>query len=166
MRIVAEGEHVRHIIDQRVKARHLALRRLFLRPSIVERGLAEGDGPVQRADELGREALHGRVCRHGETVREQLRGGQHIAQFVVDLGHSKAKGGHAAALFQHFLKGLLQRAKLILGNPQLIPPPRWCDQAVPVDRISPEMQDRLGHPPHGPHKEGVQGEIDQKGCEP
>src|ERR1700679_3027619 len=58
--------------------------RLFMRRAISERRLTEKYRPVERRDEPGRESLSEWIGNGGEAVGDQLGGGQHVAQIVID----------------------------------------------------------------------------------
>ena len=69
----------------------------LLGAAIGQRRLAERDGALQRAHQFWRKALHPRIGHAGELVRQQLRGGQQVAQIVVDLRHREARARRAGS---------------------------------------------------------------------
>ena len=90
-----------HLLDQRLDLDGLALGRRLLRRAVRQRRLAERDGALERAHQLGREALHLGVGQGRKLVGEKLRRGQQIAQIVIDLGDREAERGEPALLMQH-----------------------------------------------------------------
>ena len=55
-----------------------------------------------------------------QAVAEQLRGGQHVAQLVVDLAHREAELGEAALLAQLVGEHPLHARERLLGDADLV----------------------------------------------
>ena len=118
--VEGKPERLVHLLDQRLDLDRLALGRRLLRAAIGQRRLAEGDGALERAHQLGREALHLRVGHVRELVGEQLRGGEQIAQVVIDLGHRQPERGEPALLMQHEGELALHGGELLLGGADFV----------------------------------------------
>ena len=117
-------ERLADLLDQRLQPQQLAPRRRLLGAPEAQRVVAEVDGAVERGDELGREALHGRIGDGGQAIRQQLRVGQHAAQVVVDLAHREAELREPRLLQQQPRKLALHLAQLALGRADLVAPAR------------------------------------------
>ena len=68
--VEAEAERLVHLLDQRLDFDRLALGRRLLRGAIGQRRLAERDGALERAHQLGREALHLRIGQGRQADRK------------------------------------------------------------------------------------------------
>ena len=118
--VEGKAERLVHLLDQRLDLDRLALGRRLLRGAVGQRRLAEGDGALERAHQLGREALHLRVGQRRQLVGEKLRGGEQIAQVVIDLGHRQAERRQPVLLMQHGGELALHGGKLVLGGADLV----------------------------------------------
>ena len=109
-----------HLGHDRLDQDHAAVGRGFLGAAIGQRRLAERDGALQRAHQFRRKALHPRIGHAGQLVRQQLRGGQQVAQIVVDLRHREAERGEPALLMQHRHQVALHVGQFALGDADLV----------------------------------------------
>ena len=66
-----QAERLVHLLDQRLDLDGLALGRRLLRRAVGQRRLAERDGALERAHQLGREALHLGIGQARKLVGEQ-----------------------------------------------------------------------------------------------
>jgi hypothetical protein len=131
--------------------------------AVGQRRLAERNGALQRAHQFRRKALHPRIRHAGELVRQQLRRGQQVAQVVVDLGYRQAEGGEPALLMQHRHQVALHVAQFALGDADLVAALARHDDVGRTLRIFVESDQTRGQPPHRPHEQIMQGEIDETG---
>ena len=99
--------------------------------------------------------------RVDKPVREKLRRAKQVAQIVVDLGYREPKGRQPAFLLQRRSELGLHGGKLALGDAYFIDPPGRHDDAVGIFRVGAERGHISGHPPHRPHEQIMQREIDQ-----
>ena len=141
---------------------HAAVGRGLLRAAIGQRRLAERDGALQRAHQLRRKALHPRIGHAGELVRQQLRGRQQIAQIVVDLGDREAERGEPALLMQHRHQVALHVGQFALGDADLVAALARHDDPRRAFRVFVEADQARGQPPHRPHEQIMQRQIDQR----
>ena len=147
-----------HGLDQH----HAAVGRGLLRAAVGQRRLAEVDRALQRAHQLRRKALHPRIGHAGELVGQQLRGGEQVAQIVVDLGDGKAERGEPALLMQHGNEVALHVGQFALGDADLVAALARHDDARRTLRVFVEADQIRGQPPHRPHEQIMQREIDQR----
>ena len=141
---------------------HAAVGGGLLGPAIGQRRLAERDGALQRAHQFRREALHPRIGHAGELVGQQLRGRQQVAQIMVDLGDREAKGGEPALLMQHRHQVALHVAQFALGHADLVAALAGHDDPRRTFRILVKGDQARGQPPHRPHEQIMQRQIDQR----
>jgi hypothetical protein len=157
-----QAQRLAHLLDQRFEHHRPAVRRRLLHLAVGERRLAERDRALERAHQLGREALHVRIGHAGEPVGEQLRRGQHVAQVVVDLRHREAERGEMALLLQHRGEVALHRAELALRDADLVVAPGRHDHARRIFRRVAERHHVGGQPVHRVHEQIEQREINQR----
>ena len=118
--LARQAQRLADLLDHRLQAQQLAARRRFLGAAEAQRVVAEVDGAVERGDELGRKALHGRIGDGRQAIRQELRIGQHAAQVVVDLAHREAELRQPRLLQQRAGKLPLHLAQLALGDADLV----------------------------------------------
>ena len=147
--------------DDRLDQDHAAVGRGLLGAAIGQRRLAERDGALQRAHQLRREALHPRIGHAGELIRQQLRGRQQVAQIVVDLRDRKAERGEPALLMQHRHQVALHVGQFALGDADLVAALAGHDDPRRAFGIFVETDQARGQPPHRPHEQEMQRQIDQ-----
>ena len=150
-----------HLGDHRLDQDHAAVGRGFLGAAIGQRRLAERDGALQRAHQFRRKALHPRIGHAGELVRQQLRRRQQIAQIVVDLGDREAERGEPALLMQHRHQVALHVGQFALGDADLVAALARHDDPRRAFGVFVEADQARGQPPHRPHEQIMQREIDQ-----
>ncbi len=107
--LARQPEAVADLGDQRGERKALAPRRHFMRLAEIERAGAQPDGAVERGDQLRHQALHGRVLDRDQSVGQELRARQHVAQIVADLAHRQAERGEPVPLRQGLGELLLHR---------------------------------------------------------
>ena len=89
------------------------------RPNL-QRRIAERDGAVERGDELRHEALNRRIRNVDETVGDELRIRQHVAQVVIDLRDGEAELREPVLLREKTGELPLHARQLALGDADLI----------------------------------------------
>ena len=109
----------------------------------------------------GTDPLHGRILDLLQAVAEELRGGQHVAQLVVDLADREAEIGEAALLAQFVGEHPLHARQRLLGEADLVVALGRRDDPRGVLRVGREGGDVAGQPPHGPHDQPVQRQVDE-----
>ena len=123
--------------------------------------MAERDRPLQRTHQLRREALHPRVGHAGKLIRQQLRGGEQVAQIVIDLRNCETERGEPALLMQHGHEIALHVCELALSNTDLVGARARHDDARNALGIFVEADKAGCQATHRPDKQEMQGEIDQ-----
>ena len=88
--------------------------------AIGEHAFRIGHGAVERAQQLRREGLHGRVLDPAQPVGDQLRRGQDVAHVVVDLGDGEAEIGQMLLFAEDALQLPLHAGELALGDADLV----------------------------------------------
>ena len=104
MPLGVDAEHALHLLDQLAQPQPAARRRRLLGAAVGKHAFGIGDGAVERAQQLRREGLHGRILDQAQAVRHQLRRGQDVAHVVVDLGDGQAEIGKVLLLAEHALQ--------------------------------------------------------------
>ena len=151
-----------HLGDHGLDQDHAAVGRGLLRAAIGQRRLAERDGALQRAHQFWRKALHPGIGHAGELVGQQLRGRQQVAQIVIDLGDRKAKRCEPALLMQHRHQIALHVAEFALGDADLVAALARHDDMRRAFGVFVEADEIRGQPPHRPHEQIMQRQIDQR----
>ena len=127
-----EAEAVGDLVDQAVEPDQAAGGRRLAGAAIGERRLGEGDGAVERGDQLRREALDGRVGQAAEPVGEELRRGEHVPEVVIDLRHREAEIGEVTLLGERRLEVALHAGEMLLGDADLVAPAARHDDPARV----------------------------------
>ncbi len=130
--VADQAEHVGDIVDQPVEGDQPAGRRGLAGAAVGERRLAIGDGAVEGADQLRREALDVGIGQAAEAIGEKLRRGQHVAEVVVDLGDGEAEIGEVALLAERALQVALHGGEVLLGDADLVACARSASMTRPV----------------------------------
>ena len=158
-----ETQRLPHVLDQGLERDRAAVGRRLLHAAVGQCRLAERDGALERAHELGCEALHMRIGDLRQPLGEQLRRGQQVAQVVVDLRHRQPERGEMVLLLQHRGDVELHGGQLALGGADLVEAVRRRDNARGIFRVGAERHHVGGHAPHRPHQQHVQREVDERG---
>jgi hypothetical protein len=154
-------EGLAHLLDQCREPDHLPVGSRFLCAPIGQRRLAEIDRALERAHQLGREALHARVGQMRQAVGNELGRSQQVAQIMVDLRHRQSERREPVLLLQHRGDVLLHGAELALGDADLVLPARQRDDARGVFRVGAERDHIDGDAMHRPHEHVMQREIEE-----
>ncbi len=144
------------------KQQQLAPRRRFLGAAKAQRVVAEVDGAVERGDELGRKALHGRIGDGRQAIRQELGVGQHAAQVVVDLAHREAELRQPRLLQQRTGELPLHLAQLALGDADLVVAAGGHDDALRILGILPELHHGARDAHHRTHQQPAEREVDER----
>ena len=99
--------------------------------------------------------------RVDQAIREELRRAEQVAQIVVDLGHREPKRGQPALLLQRRGELGLHGGELALGGADLVDAAGRHDDAVGIFRVGAERGHIAGDPPHRPHEQIMQRQIDE-----
>ena len=162
-RILDDAEGVGNVVDQPAEGDQAAGGRRLAGAAIGERRLAIGDGAVERADELGREALHVGVGQAAEAVGEELGRGQHVPEIVIDLGDGEAEIGEMTLFAERPLQVALHGGQTLLGDADLVAAAARHDDAGGILRRLRKGDDVRGQAAHRPDQQPVDGEIEKAG---
>ena len=152
---------VADIVDQAAEGKALSDRRAFL-------GLAEGQGvgaernrPVDGGDQDRRRPADAGILARAQPVRNQMRGGEHIAQVMTDLGDRGTQRRQMGLLAKRRSEILLHRREFALGGADLVAAIAGLDHAGGAFRGLAEGHHGGGDAAHRQHQKDVKGEIDQ-----
>ena len=123
--------------------------------------MAERDRALERAHQLGREALHFRIGQGRQLIGKQLRRRQQIAQVVIDLRHRQTERRQPAFLMQHGGELALHGGELLFRRADFIAAAGFGNDARRIFRIGAERDHVRGDPPHRPHQQVMQREEHQ-----
>ena len=140
-------DHLTHQLAQVDAPRR---RRLLASAAVSEGRLAEQDRAVERRHQPRREALGERVGDCAQTVGNELRRRQHVAQIVVDARHRHAELGKPLALPELVGERALHRRQRRLGAADLVVAAARRDDARAFLRPLAEGDDARGQPAHRP----------------
>ena len=160
-RVGCEPGRFAHLRDDGLEQDHAAIGCRLLGAAIGQRRLAKRDRALQRAHQFRRKPLHPGIGHAGELVRKQLRGGQQIAQIVVDLRHRKAKSGEPALLMLHRHQIALHDGQFTFCDADLVAALAGHDNPRRALWIFVETDQARGQAPHRPHEQIMQRQIDQ-----
>ena len=156
-----QAERDGDVVDQRVQLEGHPRRFGLLGAAVAENVGAQGGRAIERAHQRRCHPLDLGILAPGQTVGNQLRGREDVAEVMVDLADGGAERGQVVLLAQRGAQPRLHVGQLALGDPDLVAARGSGDRARRILRIVAELDHALGDAPHRAHQQSVQADEDQ-----